>query len=46
LLNNLIKNFEVYTSLNVLEEAVFKVTVESLRETCGDMNFYKIKSKI
>ncbi len=44
LLNKLVKEFELYSSPNVLEEATFKIIVETLKEIHGEINLNKIKS--
>ena len=44
LLNRLLSNFNLFIPVNVLEEAAFKITVETLKENYGSEVFYKLKS--
>ena len=44
LLDELLNKFEVCIPVNVLEEAMFKITIETLREIYGDRGFYSLKT--
>jgi len=44
LLNKLLSDFSLFVPVNVLEEANFKITIETLRETYNDQAFYQLKS--